>query len=91
VSIVSSDTPETTRARPAEIVAGYLAAIAIFVGLIGIVWHPLRLVGPAIIVAMVAAAMGGRFQRLAFAAAMIVTACFFFGLLFAVLASHPLW
>jgi len=85
------DTPETTRSRPSEIVAGYLAAIAIFIALIGIVWHPLRLVGPAIIVAMVAAGMGGRFQRLAFAAAMIVAACFFFGMLFAVLASHPLW
>jgi hypothetical protein len=80
-----------TPARPSETVAGYLAALAIFVALIGLAWHPLRLIGPAIVVSMLAAAMGGRHQRLAFAAVMIVAACFFFGLLIAVVTSRSLW
>ena len=74
-----------------ESVAGFLAALAIFVSLIGVAWHPLRLIGPAIVVSLVAAAMGGRHQRLAFAAVLTVAACFFFGLMLAVVTSHPLW
>lgn len=86
------ESTERTGTRPSELVAGYLAAFAIAIGLTGIVWHPLRLVGAAIIVSLVAAGMGGgRAQRLTFAAMMIVTACFFFGLLVAVLTSRPLW
>ena len=74
-----------------ESVAGFLAALAIFVALIGVAWHPLRLIGPAVVVSLVAAAMGGRHQRLAFAAVLTVAACFFFGLMLAVITSHPLW
>jgi hypothetical protein len=77
--------------RPSESVAGFLAALAIFVALIGVAWHPLRLIAPAIIVSLVAAAMGGRHQRLAFAAVMTVAACFFLGMMIAVVTSHPLW
>jgi hypothetical protein len=77
--------------KASETVAGFLASLAIFVALIGIAWHPLRLIGPAIIVSLVAAAMGGRGQRLPFAAVLIVAASFFFGLLFAVITSNPLW
>ena len=37
---------EPTRTRPSETVAGFLAAMAIFICLIGIAWHPLRLILP---------------------------------------------
>ena len=77
--------------RPSETVAGFLAALAIFIALIGLAWHPLRLIAPAIIVSLVAAGMGGRHQRLAFAAVMTVAACFFLGMMIAVITSHPLW
>ena len=77
--------------RPSEVVAGYLASLAIFTSLIGIAWHPLRLIGPSIIVAMVAAAMGGRSNRLAFAAVLVVAASFFLGMTIAVVAQRPLW
>ena len=79
------------RSGPSESVAGFLAALAMFVALIGIAWHPLRLIAPAIIVALVAAAMGGRHRRLAFAAVMTVAACFFVGMMIAVITSRPLW
>jgi hypothetical protein len=82
---------ENGSSRPSENVAGFLASLAIFISLIGLAWHPLRLVMPAILIALIAAAIGGRFQRLAFAAVMITAACFFFGMTIAVVTSRPLW
>jgi hypothetical protein len=82
---------ESTPPRPSETVAGFLAAIAIFVALIGIAWHPLRLILPAALIAIVSAAMGGRHQRLAFAAVLVTALSFFLGMMFAVIAETPLW
>jgi hypothetical protein len=88
---VSAVGGESVRSRPSEVVAGYLAALAAFIALIGIAWHPLRLIIPAIVVALIAAAMSGRHQRLAFAAVMIAAGSFFVGMLIAVVTSRPLW
>jgi hypothetical protein len=77
--------------RPSETVAGYLAALAIFISLIGLAWHPLRLILPAVVVSMIAAGMGGRHQRLAFAAVIVVAFCFFLGMVVAVITQRPLW
>ena len=77
--------------RPSDLVAGFLASLAIFVSLIGIAWHPLRLIAPSIIIAMVAAAMGGRQNRLAFAAVLVVAVSFFLGMTIAVVTQRPLW
>jgi hypothetical protein len=77
--------------RPSATVAGYLAAVSIFISVISVAWHPLRLILPSILVALIAAAMGGRHNRLAFAAVMIAAACFFFGMTIAVITSRPLW
>ena len=82
---------EPARSRPSEWVAGYLASTAIFISLIGIAWHPLRLILPAILLALLASAMGGRHQRLAFVAVLVGGVSFFLGMMFAVLAEHPLW
>jgi hypothetical protein len=77
--------------RASETVAGYLASVSIFISLISVAWHPLRLILPSILVALIAAAMGGRHNRLAFAAVMVAAACFFFGMAIAVLTSRALW
>ena len=82
---------DSTASRPSETVAGYLAALAIFIALIGLAWHPLRLILPAVVVSMIAAAMGGRHQRLAFAAVIVVAFCFFLGMVIAVITQRPLW
>ena len=82
---------ESEASRPSETVAGFLASLAIFVSVISLAWHPLRLILPAILIALIAAAIGGRFQRLAFAAVMIAAACFFLGLTIAVVTSRALW
>lgn len=82
---------EGAATRPSEIVAGFLSALAIAAAGISLAWHPLRLVMPAILIALIAAGIGGRYKRLSFAAVMICAACFFFGLTIAVVTSRPLW
>ena len=82
---------DSTASRPSETVAGFFASFAIFIALIGLAWHPLRLILPAIIVSLVASAMGGRHQRLAFASVIVVALCFFLGMMIAVVAERPLW
>jgi hypothetical protein len=77
--------------RTAETVAGYLSAIAIFVSVVGIAWHPLRLILPSIAIALIASGMAGPGRRLPLAAVVISTVCFFLGLTAAVVTSHPLF
>lgn len=80
-----------TGTKPSETVAGFLAAMSIFASIIALAWHPLRLLAPAIVLAMVSAGMGGRHQRLAFAAVLIAAVCFVLGLTIAVVTQHQLW
>jgi len=82
---------DSTASRPSETVAGFLASFAIFIALIGLAWHPLRLILPAIIVSLVASAMGGRHRRLAFASVIVVALCFFLGMMISVITERPLW
>ena len=77
--------------RTAETVAGYLSSLAIFVSVVGIAWHPLRLILPSIAIALIAAAMAGPGRKLQFAAVLITTLCFFLGLTIAVATSQPLY
>jgi hypothetical protein len=72
-------------------IAGYLASMAIVVALIGIAWHPLRLIVPAMIVSLIAAGMAPRGNRLAFAAVLICAGAFFLGMLVSVVSEHTLW
>ncbi len=79
------------RSRPAETVAGFLAAASIFVGLTGIAYRPLRLIPFAILLALVAVAIGGRHERLATYAVYVGTVSFAIGMAAAVITSNPLW
>lgn len=82
---------EGSGGRTSETVAGFLAAIATFVSLVGLAWHPLRLILPSMALALVAAGMGAGKARLPFAAVLISAVCLFFGLTIAVAFSKPLW
>ena len=86
-SVDNTDAAPTT----AETVAGFLAAFAMAAALVALAWHPLRLLAPAIILSLLAAGIGGRAKRLAFASVMTVAACFFFAMIIAVVTSRPLW
>ncbi len=79
------------RDRPAETVAGFMATAAIFASLVGIVYRPVRVEPVAIFVALVAAGIGGRHQRLAGFAVAVGGVCWLLGMTIAVLAGHRLW
>lgn len=87
----SGTLPERSERRPSQTVAGYLSAIAIFTALVGIAWHPLRLILPALLISLIGAGMGGRDGRLQLAAVLICAVCLFLGLTVAVATSHALW
>jgi hypothetical protein len=75
----------------AQAVAGLIAAVAIFVSLIGVAYRPLRLIPFAILLALLATAIGGRHLRLATIAVSVGAVCFVAGLAVAVITSNPLW
>jgi len=79
------------RTRPADTVAGFLAAASIFVSLTGVAYRPLRLIPFAILLALVATGIGGRSERLATIAVAVGAASFAVGMAVAVITSHPLW
>ncbi len=85
----TSIAPNHSGRRTSESVSGYLASFAIFVSFIGIFWHPLRLIVPALIIALVAAGMAK--GRLQLAAVLIGAVCLFLGLSLAVSTGHALW
>lgn len=81
----------TASRTTAETVAGFLAALSIFVSFAGIFWHPLRLILPSLAIALVASGMASRDRRLQQAAVMIDGVCLFLGFTVAVVTSHALW
>ena len=83
--------PRFERDRPAEAVAGLIAAAAIFMSFIAIVYRPLRIAPFALGVALIAAGLGGRHSRLAAAAVAVSTACWVLGMTIAVLTGEPLY
>jgi hypothetical protein len=72
-------------------VAGLMAATAIFVSFIGLVYRPVRITPFTILLALIAAGIGGRHQRLAAWAVAISAACFVVGTFFAVLTDNPIF
>jgi hypothetical protein len=85
-------TPVANREGAAETIAGFLAAASIFLSVTGVVYRPLRMIPPALVLAFVAAAMAsGRSTRLAALAAGLGALCFVVGLAAAVVTENPLF
>ena len=86
-----SVSPAEERQSPADSVAGFLATIALVAGLLSIVYLPVR-IGPfALVVALIAVAMGGRHERLSMWAVAVVTVGWVLGMSIAVLTDNPLY
>lgn len=79
------------RSRPAETLAGFLAAVSIFVSLTGVAYRPLRLIPFGILLSLIAVGIGGRSERLATVAVAVGAASFAVGMAVAVITSNPLW
>jgi hypothetical protein len=83
--------PPAARERPAEIVAGFLAVLAIVGGCIAVVERPVPVGVLSILIAFVAAAMAARNQRLAAAGVAFASLGFLGGMIVSVTTSRPLW
>jgi hypothetical protein len=77
--------------RPIDIVGGMLAAASIAVSAIAIVQTPVRLAPAAIVVALVAAAIGGRHRTLATLAVAVAAIAWVVGMTIAIAAENPLY
>lgn len=84
-------TPERERRRPIEIVAGLLAAAALFLGALELVYRPFRLAPAALILALVATVMSREQQRLIGIAVAVIGVCFVVGAALQVITHHPLY
>jgi hypothetical protein len=77
--------------RATEALAGFMAAAAIFIALMGLAYRPVRLTVAAAVVALVATGIGGRNTRLAAFALATAGVCWMLGLAIAILTHHPLY
>jgi hypothetical protein len=89
---VSTVPSPAEREGQAEGIAGFLAALAIFGGVIAVAQRPVTIGIASLVVALVSAAMaGGRHQRLATAAVAITGSAWLIGMIVSVLTNRPLW
>jgi hypothetical protein len=86
-----SAVPSAARDRQAEIVAGFLAALAIVGGAIALVERPVPIGLLSIFIAFVGAALAERNQRLAAAGVAVASLGFLGGMIISVITSRPLW
>jgi hypothetical protein len=86
---VSSSTRDAW--RPAEAVAGLLAAGALFLGFFELAYRPFRLAPAAVILLLIATVMSNRQQRLIGIGFAVVGICFVIGAAIQVLTKHPLY
>jgi hypothetical protein len=77
--------------RPGEAVAGFLAACALFIGALELVYRPFRLAPAALILALIATIMSRDQQRLIGLAIAVIGVCFVVGAALQVLTNHPLY
>jgi hypothetical protein len=89
---VSFDERRSPDAVPAsEYVAGFLAAAAIFAGIVAIVYYPGRVGAGAVLIALLAAAMGGFQSRLAAFAVAIATLGWLAGMIVSIVFERPVF
>jgi hypothetical protein len=88
---VDENRAPTGREPVSHTVAGFLAAAALFAGIVAIVYYPGRIGPGAMLIALVAAGMGGFQSRLAAFTVAVVTASWFVGMIVAVLLERPIF
>ena len=74
-----------------ESVARLLAAAALFLGLLELVYRPFRLAPVALILVLIATVMSRRHQRLTGIAVAVIGVCFVVGASLQVITHHPLF
>jgi hypothetical protein len=74
-----------------DTVAGFLATLSIFGSALGLVYRPARIVPFAILLALVAARMSDRYERLTRLAILMAVVCWTVGMTIAVVTENPLY
>ena len=77
--------------RPAEAVAGLLAASGLFIGFLELFYRPFRLVPVAVVLLVVATVMSRDQQRLVKIGFAVTAICFVAGAALQVITHHPLY
>ena len=80
-----------TQDRPADTIAGLLAALSVLASAIGLAYRPARLIPFGLLLAVIAVGMGGRNSRLGATAIVIGGACFVVGMAVAVITNNPVF
>jgi hypothetical protein len=80
-----------TQDRPADTIAGLLAALSIVGSAIGLAYRPARLVPFGLLLAVIAVGIGGRNARLAATAIVVGGVCFVVGMAVAVITNNPVF
>ncbi len=77
--------------KASDTIAGLLATVSILASSIGVAWRPVRLIPFAILLALVAALMSERQQRLGALAVAAAVICWTVGMTIAVITKNPLY
>jgi hypothetical protein len=85
------ESESSRRATTGQLAADFLATLALFAGLVGIVFYPGRLGTAAVFVAVFAAAIGGRDRWLVPFTVAVTGICWFVGMMLAVLLERPIF
>ena len=88
---VDYGTASSGRWSTADTVAGLLATISIFASCLGVIYRPVRIIPFAVVVALIAARMSERQQRLAAWAVAVAVICWTAGMTIAVVTKNPLF
>jgi len=75
----------------ADTAAAFLAVLAAAAGVLAIFWYPGRLGSAALLVCLIAAAIGGSQRRLVAGCLAIITLCWFVGMVFSVVTDRPIF
>jgi hypothetical protein len=74
-----------------DTIAGLLATVSIFTSFVGLAYRPVRLIPFAILLALTAALMSERHQRLGGLAVAVAVVCWTLGMTIAVVTENPLY
>lgn len=75
----------------ADTVAGFLATLSIVASALGLIWRPVRLIPFAIVIALIAAGMSARNERIAWFAVVAAVICWTVGMTIAIVTENPLY
>lgn len=87
----SYESTDPHRWSAADNVAGFLATLSIFASGLALVWRPLRLIPFAVVIALIAARMSARNERIAWYAVVAAVVCWTIGMTIAVVTKNPLY